>query len=267
MNTSKILLAHKNPIVLKNLADELKRRRVRADILLTQDEMEMVHMQFLYPARVVLVDLDFPHVERILQCVDADPLQPIVCVCSDEGSGRDMPRTAQFAACRHAFKNAPVGVICDQLEDMLAESISPAERAAARSRRCEDARRLLFLVGASPNLKGCRYLRLALEMAGEDARLLENLEGRLYPAIALRCGDKVSNVERSMRYAMNSIWRRMEPESRMDLFQCSNPPGGKRFLGALYRRVEDSQAFSQAAGELFSDTTVFRPDARTDYLH
>ena len=264
MSASRILLAHKNPIVLTNLADELKRRRVKADVLLAQNEKQMMHTQCFSPSRVVLVDLSFPHIERILQCVCSDPLQPRVCACSDENSARALPETVRSGLCRCAFRNTPVGVICDQLEEMLSDITPPAERAAAQSRRYEDARRLLFLAGASPNLKGCRYLRIALEMAGEDARLLDNLEGRLYPAIALRCGDKAANVERSMRYAMNLIWRRMDSDSRMNLFQCAAPPGGKRFLGMLLERLEDSRAFSLSAGELFSDTAVFPPDRRAE---
>ena len=114
------------------------------------------------------------------------------------------------------------------------------ELEAIRARRRENAQRLLFLSGVMPVTKGSRYLRAALVMASENPALLCNLEGRLYPAVALRCGGTPAGVERCLRYAVQQIWPRMEPEERLRLLpRCGNRPGVKLFLSAMAERMND----------------------------
>jgi len=235
MSEDPILLAHRNSILLGNLVDELKRRQVRAEILVASSEALLIHTQCFHPARVVFVDAGFSHIDRIIQCLSADPLRPGLCVCCD--AGQTPGAFARTDRCRCALDGEPVGVICDRLESMLAEGRPPETVAVACARRHEDIQRLLFLAGISPRTKGSRYLRLALEMIAEDSRLLENLEGRLYPALALRCGDTPANVERSMRYAVRILWPRMDPDVRLRLLpRCGERPGIKQLLAAFAER-------------------------------
>jgi hypothetical protein len=64
----------------------------------------------------------------------------------------------------------------------------------------------------------------------------------LYPTLALRMGGSAASIERSMRYAIDGMWRRMSAEERRG-FQPWNDekPGNKRFLTALLERLENEE--------------------------
>ena len=126
--------------------------------------------------------------------------------------------------------------------------MAPGRQARSGLRRRDAIHRMLYDAGLSPNLKGCRYLRLALEMASDSPYLLDNLAGRLYPAIAQRSGDTTANVERSIRYAIALICRRMDPEERVRLIPCGSlNPGNKLFLSTLLDTLNRAEALSAGA--------------------
>ena len=237
MEKADVLLAHRNPIVLKNLAEEMRRRRGRAEICAVGSEAELMRAQCLRPARVVLVDLEFAQSERVLQCLAADPAGPRLYVCSDAEDEGALPPAAREGGWPVGLRGTPVGVICDQLENLLA---ADAVRAGTGKRRMESAQRLLFLAGVLPLTRGYRCLRLALAMVGECPALLDSLAGRLYPALALRCGGTPAGVERCMRYAVHQIWQRLDQDERLRLLpRCGQCPGVKQFLSELNERLDD----------------------------
>ena len=242
-----ILLAHRNPIVLSNLADELRRRRVRAKVYMARNEAHLVQTQWFSPSRVVLLDLAFAQSERFLKCLSADPINPSIYVCSDSEDDAALPEAVRQGACRYAAGKTPVGVICDQLEKMLA-AWNGGDPSPAPCRRRESARELLLLAGVSPRTKGGRYIRLALDMAVADSSLLYNLNGRLFPAMALQAGDTPENIERCMRYAVHQIWRHMEPDDRLRFLSCDGRPTVRQFLSAFVERLEKQEEMGR---ELF----------------
>ena len=250
VSTPSILLAHRNSIVLTNLADELKRRRVRADVLTARSEALFLQLQCFHPSRAVLIDLAFAQSERLLECLASDPTHPGVCVCSDAADMRALPEAARRYGCRFALAGTPVGVICDHLVSLLNAETWPA--APISPMRRENARRLLFLAGAPLCTKGGRYLLMALEMIGEDRRLLDNLTGRLFPAMALRCGETPGNIERCMRYAVDQLWRRMDQDDRQRLLPHAGArPTVRLALSAFSERL-DGDGLEDACREAVS---------------
>ena len=240
MEGAGMLLAHRNPIVVANLADEMRRRRAAARIRVAQDGEALMCAQCFHPARVVLVDAGFSQIDRILQCLCSDPAHPWLYICADGNDERALPEAVRQSGWPVGLKSTPVGATCDELERMLRADAAPGACEPIRARRRENAQRLLFLSGVMPVTKGSRYLRAALVMASENPALLCNLEGRLYPAVALRCGGTPAGVERCLRYAVQQIWPRMEPEERLRLLpRCGNRPGVKLFLSAMAERMND----------------------------
>ena len=250
MNEPRILLAHASAAVLLNLSDELRRRRARAEVSGVQTGALLIQRQCFRPAGVILVDLAFPEIERIWAWLRHDPMGPRLYACSDADSEAALPGFVRESADGCGLRGTPVGAMADELMGLLESGLAPEQRAVARVRQRETLQRLLFQAGVSPHLKGGRCLRLALEMIADDPRLLDSLEGRLYPALALRCGGTADNVERSMRYAAAQLWQRMEPAERLRLLpRCHAAPGCKRLLTALADRLSEAESFSRAVSE------------------
>ncbi len=234
LNGSRILLAHRNPALLARLAQELNRRHIYAQILQAQTGAALIQSQCFQPARVILVDMTFPCIERIMEYLSDDRSHPHIFACASRENGQPPLDTEKLGVHGWFADKISAQAICDRLEQDLRSAQPNGAQTRSGLRRRDAIHRMLYDAGLSPNLKGCRYLRLALEMASDSPYLLDNLAGRLYPAIARRSGDTAANVERSMRYAIALICCRMDPEERVRLLPCrSMKPGNKLFLTSL----------------------------------
>lgn len=66
---------------------------------------------------------------------------------------------------------------------------------------------LLHAMGFTPNMKGYRYLRKALCLAVEDPEALYGITKVIYPQVARCYGVAPAAVERSIRSAIDHIWK------------------------------------------------------------
>lgn len=94
-------------------------------------------------------------------------------------------------ACRRIMDTAALlvhdeGTARDQLASLLIPLISS----------------LLGRYRISPELKGYRYLRYLLMLAGQDESLLRPISKTLYPLISAKYNVSISQVERDIRYAL-----------------------------------------------------------------
>ncbi len=62
--------------------------------------------------------------------------------------------------------------------------------------------------GIPAQLKGYRYLKDAVMLAAEDAELLGAVTKELYPAVAKKNNTTASRVERNIRHAIETAWKR-----------------------------------------------------------
>jgi two-component system response regulator (stage 0 sporulation protein A) len=65
----------------------------------------------------------------------------------------------------------------------------------------------LETLGFAPHMRGTLYLRRALELCALDGRRLQNLRDFVYARLAEEAGGAAPNVERDIRYAIESAWR------------------------------------------------------------
>ena len=67
---------------------------------------------------------------------------------------------------------------------------------------------LLWMLGIPAHLKGYGYLREAVEQALRESRSVPVLSTHLYPLVASQHHTTVGSVERSIRTAIDTAWRR-----------------------------------------------------------
>ena len=90
------------------------------------------------------------------------------------------------------------------------------------------AGRHLQYLGISARLKGYAYLRCAIELGVTQPELLSSVTKRLYPAIAHRFSATPTQVERSIRHAIELAWRRTNPHVLSEYFEGALLHPGKR---------------------------------------
>lgn len=78
--------------------------------------------------------------------------------------------------------------------------------------------RIFMAMGIPSNLKGYQYLREAVKMTINEPDVITQITTRIYPELAERFHTSPSNVERSMRHAIETAWERGKKENIDSLF-------------------------------------------------
>lgn len=98
------------------------------------------------------------------------------------------------------------------------ESISMERRIAS----------ILNEIGIMPNLKGYKYLRMAIMMSLEDEVLLEGITKFLYPDIAKENRTTYTRVERAIRHALETAWDKGNGKIYYKILGYMDSNNGKR---------------------------------------
>lgn len=100
--------------------------------------------------------------------------------------------------------------------------------------------RVLSSLGFPLKLRGTGYLVEAIALASRDIRLIENLTGTLYKAVAEKAGVDPDKVEHAMRRAVESAWASGELESQHRVFgNTIDARRGKPTSGEMIARVAE----------------------------
>nr|DAE38799.1 MAG TPA: Sporulation initiation factor Spo0A C terminal [Caudoviricetes sp.] len=97
--------------------------------------------------------------------------------------------------------------------------------------------------GIPQNLAGYTYLIAGLLLCVEDPRLTDHMTGKLYPAVAELLDKTAIQVERGMRYAIESGWNRGDSTNRFDLlenplFKGGHKPSNSEFMCSILNRLK-----------------------------
>lgn len=78
--------------------------------------------------------------------------------------------------------------------------------------------RMFMAIGIPSNLKGYRYLCEAVKMTINEPDVITQITTRIYPELAEQFHTSPSNIERSMRHAIETAWERGKRENIDSLF-------------------------------------------------
>lgn len=101
---------------------------------------------------------------------------------------------------------------------------------------------LLSRMGISASIKGYHFIRKAVMMAVEDQDVLVGITKGLYPDIAKMYKTTASKVERAIRHAIESIWKKNGPQVYFELagYMPIEKPTNGQFIAAMseYFRIK-----------------------------
>lgn len=97
---------------------------------------------------------------------------------------------------------------------------------------------LIRNLGVPAHIKGCRYIKIGILMAMEDANSVNYITKSLYPDIAKKCKTTTSSVERAIRHAIDIIWIRGNKKKLGEIFgtfviEEQERPTNSEFIAAV----------------------------------
>lgn len=108
---------------------------------------------------------------------------------------------------------------------------------------------LILKLGVPANIKGYRFLREAILMVWNDMELVSSVTKLLYPGIARKYGTTDKKVERAIRNAVETSWKRGDDKIFFQLFGYSQNTGRTRPTNSEFiARVADEIYLSQQQG-------------------
>ena len=100
--------------------------------------------------------------------------------------------------------------------------------------------KVMLEVGVPAHLKGYLFLREASMISGRDMETVSSVTKLLYPEVSKRCKTTNQKVERAIRNAIESSWKRGNVKSIEELFGYSIANGRKRPTNSEYiARIAD----------------------------
>ena len=104
---------------------------------------------------------------------------------------------------------------------------------------------ILSRMGISASIKGYHFIRSAIVMAVEDQETLVGITKGLYPDIAKRYKTTASKVERAIRHAIESAWKKNGPQVYFEVvgYLPSEKPTNGQFIAVLseYFRMQEER--------------------------
>ncbi len=102
--------------------------------------------------------------------------------------------------------------------------------------------KLFLTLGISAKVKGYRFLREAVKIVKNDPSRIDNITKNVYDTIAKNNGTKVSNVERSIGYAIIISYNSGKLRNFNDLFgtvifQSLEKPSASEFIALIAEKL------------------------------
>ncbi len=182
---------------------------------------------------IVLLDLIMPMVDGIgvMEAIATDEeygeRKPQYIVVSAAGSQDIVNQALQTGASYYIMKPFDGDALIKRIKRIAGEGTSEPyqlRNTEIVSTNEDDVEQLvvglLRNIGVPVRMVGYKYLRDAILLAVDDTESLMSVTKNIYPEIAIKHGTSSGNVERNIRYVIESTWsRRAEHKTEDDLFK------------------------------------------------
>jgi len=207
-NSIKILVANDFPNDGMNVAQRLREYGFHAyskpkdgNVILKSIAMETPD--------VVIMDINIPQVDSlsIIRRVRKTALNaPLFIITSSYENAAIEKRLLDNGASYFLLKPFDYIGLCDIINDIVQDNeqyITETLESVVTE--------IIHKVGVSTKIKGFHYLRTAIMSSYENKMFLKNITTKLYPEIASKYNTTKSRVERDIRHALTSAWKKGNP--------------------------------------------------------
>ena len=161
---------------------------------------------------VVLVDLVMPGNDGFYMLEELDRMRPNKPACimvSALNAPHIISRAAELGADHFVLKPFDMDQLFKRIIEICRYKNQAVVESRPPSRRVDDfIQGILDGLPLSHALMGYRYIRTAVRLCVDDPTMLDGITKRLYPEIAKKHKSSSSRVERAIRHAIHTVWRR-----------------------------------------------------------
>lgn len=246
---NRVILADRDGFYLQRLKRCLERRGEMTVLGMTDSGPELLEMAKEIEPDVVLMDVllgdrdGFWVLERLRK-------MDIHCVCvmiSAIDSDKLVRKAIALGADYYMAKPIQGELLLERIHQLLdqeeSRSAAPVEPGEFPVNPMENPFQnleaeisvLLSRMGMSASIKGYRFIREAVMMAVEDSDVLMGITKGLYPDIARAYKTTASKVERAIRHAIESAWKKNGPQVYFEIagYLPAEKPTNGQFIAAL----------------------------------
>ncbi len=222
-NRIKVLVADDNDIMRQMIADSLyddPKIEVAGEAADGQAAIDLIIKTL---PDVVLLDLVMPKIDglgvmdAIKEMTDYPGKQPLFIIISAAGREDIISQALQSGASYFFMKPFDGDALVKRIKQMCSDTrhnINTGYVTGEVERKGLSIENmvvnLLRSLGVPVKMVGYKYLKDAIVQAVEDSEALMSVTKNIYPAIADEHGTSAGNVERNIRYVIESTWSRQE---------------------------------------------------------
>ena len=244
MEMLKLLIADASEEFRQSLADQV---RGAYRIRVCREGHQTLEALLSYKPDLVVLDMMLPGLDgvSILETVHHSGLHPIVLAVSKWNSDYTIRAASRYGVGYMMTKPCDVKAVAARLKD-LAEQAAPAQIMTPEPRTVIS--NILLDLGFSTKLQGYGYLREAiLEMTENPGQSVTKI---LYPTVGKTCGANRTQVERSIRSAINKAWEQRNEAMWKLYFPASSDgkvqrPTNAVFIAAVADRINMDRGMQQ----------------------
>lgn len=236
-NVIRVVVADDNEIIRNMIVDSLSDDEMIEVVGVASDGKSAIKIIKETHPNIVLLDLVMPLVDGIgvMEAISEDAslngYKPHYVVVSAAGSEDIVNQVLQTGAAYFIMKPFDGDALVKRIKRISGEREYYQQEAAtlaAEEKNELDVEQvvvsLMRNLAVPVRMVGYKYLRDAIIIAVEDADSLMSVTKNIYPEIALKHGTSAGNVERNIRYVIESTWNRNKDLNK-DLNKESNGEG------------------------------------------
>ena len=252
----KVILADRDGFYLQRLKRCLERKGEMQVLGMTDSGPALLEMAKELQPDVILMDILLSDRDGfwVLENLRKENLPCLSMMISAIDSDKLVRQAISLGAEYYMAKPIQGELLLERIHQLLEqEGARPAKKETKAPVREEDPFRnlegeisvLLSRMGISASIKGYHFIRRAVFLAVEDAEALVGITKGLYPDIAKMYKTSASKVERAIRHAIESAWKKNGPQVYFEVagYLPSEKPTNGQFIAALseYFRLQEER--------------------------
>lgn len=242
-----VVIANKDRFFLQKLKNSIERKDDLQVVGMTDSGREVVDLAMEQDADVILLDTDLSGRDGFW-ALEQIKRRKLTCICimiTSEKSDREVRKAIGYGADYHMKKPVQGELLVERIHQLLdfepeIKEIDNQEDEGVDYRvSCQNLEyeisKFLNRMGISASIKGYHFIRQAILITVRDEEALIGITKGLYPDIAKTYNTTANKVERAIRHAIESAWRKggkMVYFEAVDYMAEEKPTNGQ-FIGAM----------------------------------